>query len=139
MLVCFVSSCSLLTLAPAPAPIQKQPEVETANRIQLQDANVFIVPQVDTALLDDRTGTLFSHAPALAASVFKEVSPTNTVVAPQRAPKDLVFKLLRALETKAQRWTWVQKCRAVTAERKTRSIFSNYILLVWSIQGKRGR
>lgn len=90
---------------------------------------------MDTALLDDRTATLFSHVWTPTASVLKEALPANAIAAPQQAPKDLVFKLLQALETKAQRWNWFQKFRAVTAERKTRSIFSNYFVVVSAVQG----
>lgn len=110
-------------------------EPQNVNRIQLQDANVFLAPRVDTALLDDRTATLFSHVWTPTASVLKEALPANAIAAPQQAPKDLVFKLLQALETKAQRWNWFQKFRAVTAERKTRSIFSNYFVVVSAVQG----
>ncbi|KAI9493587.1 nucleoporin protein Ndc1-Nup [Zychaea mexicana] len=109
----------------APAPVRKE-EVAPPNRIELKDMNVFSKPKTDTVVLDDRIIRLFASAPT---------PPQVMATTPETdAPKHLVIKAMERAKTQVKQWKFVQDLSAVTAERKTRRIFSNYPVLVWAIQ-----
>ncbi|KAI9265005.1 nucleoporin protein Ndc1-Nup, partial [Phascolomyces articulosus] len=112
--------------AAAPAPVRKE-EVTPLNRIELKDMNVFSKPKTNPVVLDDRTGTLFTHASTHNGTTVISTQPVE-------APKHLVFKLLKDAQKQVAQVPWVQEMSKVTAERKIRRIFSNYPILLWSTQ-----
>lgn len=127
------ASDALSTLAPKPSPKPVAPPAATTspNRIQVLDQDVLAAPRTNHVVLDDRTGSLFTYASTLAEPHLSQPHPP--------VPKQRVFKVLQWLEARVQHWGWYQRWLAVTAVRKTRSLFSHYPVLMWATQCKKDR
>ncbi|ORY93909.1 nucleoporin protein Ndc1-Nup [Syncephalastrum racemosum] len=110
----------------APKPATPLATTTSPNRIQVLDQDVLAAPKTNHVVLDDRTGSLFTYASTLAEPHLTQPHPP--------VPKQRVFKILQWLEARVQRWGWYQRWLAVTAVRKTRSLFSHYPVLMWATQ-----
>lgn len=121
--------------AAAPVPVQKPVEVTPPNRIQLLEADILQTPKTSATLLDDRTGTLFTQVSTVAETVISP-QPVKDTATQDVIPKQRVYQFLQLLAKKVEKCQSIQDLFAVTAERRTRAIFSNYLVIVWAVQCK---